>query len=286
MANIKTGFIFYKVDTDRFQDIRIKRLKKGRGCKGYAVYEYFLNEIYRVKGCFLAYDESAAFDAAEYWGLEESQVNDIVHYCCACGLFDKGLFTSAGILTSRSIQSRYIEMSRIAKRTSYSIPQQYDLISGVNEDYPGEKDDYSGIMSDSSGSLPQSKVKESKENNIPPIVPPCGGGREDISPEEPAGAIHDDCTEDAAIREADASAVKSTGSRRFTPPSIEEVAAYCKKRQNGIDPQSFIDHYSAVGWMVGRNRMKDWQAAVRTWENRRKKDQSHHNSAMDYKIPL
>ena len=171
MANIKTGFIFYKVDTDRFQDIRIKRLKKDRGCKGYAVYEYFLNEIYRVKGCFLAYDESAAFDAAEYWGLEESQVNDIVHYCCACGLFDKGLFTSAGILTSRSIQSRYIEMSRIAKRTSYAIPQQYDLISGINEDYPGKKDDYSGIMSDSSGSLPQSKGKESKENNNHPYPP-------------------------------------------------------------------------------------------------------------------
>ncbi|MFQ8804466.1 MAG: hypothetical protein ACLR8Y_04215 [Alistipes indistinctus] len=72
----------------------------------------------------------------------------------------------------------------------------------------------------------------------------------------------------------------------FMPPSVEEVAVYCEKRQNGIDPQSFIDHYSAVGWKVGRNRMSDWQAAVRTWENRRRKDQSHHNSAMDYKIPL
>ena len=130
------------------------------------------------------------------------------------------------------------------------------------------------------------KVKKSKENNNPPIVPPSGGDSEVIPQEEPGRTDHDDCTEDAATSEADASAVKSTGRRRFTPPSIEEVAAYCKKRQNGIDPQSFIDHYSAVGWMVGRNRMKDWQAAVRTWENRRKKDQSHHNSAMDYKIPL
>lgn len=184
MANIKTGFIFYKVDTDRFQDIRIKRLKKDRGCKGYAVYEYFLNEIYRVKGCFLAYDESAAFDAAEYWGLEESQVNDIVHYCCACGLFDKGLFTSAGILTSRSIQSRYIEMSRIAKRKDYGIPENYNLLckkhidsSGVNADSSGINNDYSGIMCDSSGSLPQSKVKKSKYNL--PIVPPSGDGAGD-----------------------------------------------------------------------------------------------------------
>lgn len=285
MANIKTGFIFYKVDTDRFQDIRIKRLKKDRGCKGYAVYEYFLNEIYRVKGCFLAYDESAAFDAAEYWGLEESQVNDIVNYCCACGLFDKDLFTSAGILTSRSIQSRYIEMSRIAKRASCAIPPQYDLISGINADSSGKKDDYSGRTSNSSGSLPQSKVKQRKY--IPPIVPPSGGGSENIFPEEPGSAIHDDCTEDAVRSEADASAVNDTcSSRKFTPPGVEKVAAYCEKRQNGIDPQSFIDHYESVGWMVGKSRMKDWQAAVRTWENRRKTDQSHHNSAMDYKIPL
>lgn len=188
MANIKTGLIFYKVDTDRFLDIRIKRLKKDRGCEGYAVYEYLLNEIYRVKGCFLAYDENTAFDAAEYWGLEESQVNDIVDYCCACGLFDKGLFTSAGVLTSRSIQSRYIEMSRIAKRTSYNIPTEYDLISGVKRDSSGSLTDSSGSLDDYSVCLPQSKVK--KRKYIPPIVPPSGGDRENISSEETMHAIH------------------------------------------------------------------------------------------------
>ena len=51
MANNKTGFPFYAADTDRFQDLRIKRLKKDMGCDGFAVYEYILNEIYRVKGC-------------------------------------------------------------------------------------------------------------------------------------------------------------------------------------------------------------------------------------------
>ena len=53
---------------------------------------------------------------------------------------------------------------------------------------------------------------------------------------------------------------------RFIPPTLEEVEAYCFERQNNVDPQKFIDHYSSNGWKVGRNPMKDWKAAVRTWE--------------------
>lgn len=56
----------------------------------------------------------------------------------------------------------------------------------------------------------------------------------------------------------------------FVPPTVEEVRAYCDERKNGIDPQSFIDFYSAKGWMIGSNRMKDWRAAVRNWETRRR----------------
>ena len=53
---------------------------------------------------------------------------------------------------------------------------------------------------------------------------------------------------------------------RFTPPSIEEVAAYCQERGNGVDAARFVDFYSSKGWMVGKSRMKDWKAAVRNWE--------------------
>lgn len=59
---------------------------------------------------------------------------------------------------------------------------------------------------------------------------------------------------------------------RFVPPSVEDVKTYCQERNNGIDPQSFIDYYEARGWMVGKSKMKDWRAAVRNWENRRKAD--------------
>ena len=56
--------------------------------------------------------------------------------------------------------------------------------------------------------------------------------------------------------------------KRFTPPTLEQVADYCKERGNNIDPQRFVDHYTSNGWMVGRTKMKDWKAAVRTWEGK------------------
>ena len=60
--------------------------------------------------------------------------------------------------------------------------------------------------------------------------------------------------------------------KRFTPPTVEEVSSYCLERKNGIDAQAFIDYYAARGWKLGKETMKDWKAAVRTWENRRKAD--------------
>lgn len=59
--------------------------------------------------------------------------------------------------------------------------------------------------------------------------------------------------------------------KRFTPPTVEEVRAYCQERNNGIDPQRFVDFYTANGWTQGRGKpIKDWRAAARTWEARDK----------------
>lgn len=62
--------------------------------------------------------------------------------------------------------------------------------------------------------------------------------------------------------------VEDISKRKFTRPSVEEVSAYCRERGNGVDPAAFIDYYTANGWRVGRNPMKDWKAAVRNWEKK------------------
>lgn len=58
---------------------------------------------------------------------------------------------------------------------------------------------------------------------------------------------------------------------RFIPPSLDDVIAYCKERNNSVDPQKWHDFYTSKGWMVGKNKMKDWKASVRTWEEKKSK---------------
>lgn len=67
-------------------------------------------------------------------------------------------------------------------------------------------------------------------------------------------------------------------SKRFVPPTVEEVQTYCRERNNGIDAAAFIDFYAARGWKYGQGRpMVDWKAAVRTWESREKKQENGGN---------
>lgn len=59
---------------------------------------------------------------------------------------------------------------------------------------------------------------------------------------------------------------RAPSSRRFTPPTVDEVAAYCRERGNAVDAQRFVDFYASKGWRVGSSGMRDWRAAVRNWE--------------------
>jgi hypothetical protein len=57
--------------------------------------------------------------------------------------------------------------------------------------------------------------------------------------------------------------------QKFIPPSIEEVTFYCNERSNSVDVNKWYDFYTSKGWMIGKNKMKDWKAAIRTWEKKK-----------------
>ena len=59
---------------------------------------------------------------------------------------------------------------------------------------------------------------------------------------------------------------ENTKRKVFSTPTVDDVRAYCLERNNKVDPQSFVDFYESKGWMIGKNKIKDWKAAVRTWE--------------------
>lgn len=74
---------------------------------------------------------------------------------------------------------------------------------------------------------------------------------------------------------------KKKNVKRFSPPTIEEVKAYCAERKNNVDAQRFVDYYTSNGWLVGKNKMKDWRAAVRTWERNNSSSSKSGNIAVN-----
>ena len=76
---------------------------------------------------------------------------------------------------------------------------------------------------------------------------------------------------------------KAEKKERFKAPTVEEVQEYCTERGNNIDAQHFVDYYSARGWMLGKNHIKDWKACIRTWERNDSFKPQKHNEEPEKK---
>lgn len=132
----KQGLSYYQAETDRFQDIKVKRLKKKFGCEGYAVFNYIENEIYRVEGCFLKITDDIIFDISEYWCIDEERVEEIISFCAEVELFDLATYRTRRIVTSAALQQRYVEICRRCKKRMF-IPEEISLI--IDETAPTTK---------------------------------------------------------------------------------------------------------------------------------------------------
>jgi predicted phage replisome organizer len=102
------------------------------------------------------------------------------------------------------------------------------------------------------------RLQRAKEDNVPQLSSKCPT---EIELEKELKK--DKEIEDIASASDESEAPKR---KRFVPPTIDEVKAYCRERQNDVDAERFIDYYTSNGWRVGKNKMRDWEAAVRTWE--------------------
>lgn len=124
-------------------------------------------------------------------------------------------------------------------------------------------------VTEASRGMSQKSVTQEKESTSPldgplppgtpnpPIIPPTRE-RDGVTPPKPT---------DVGFAPGGGNARKDGAAvRRFVKPGVEEVRAYCLERRNRVDAQKFVDYYESNGWRVGRNPMKDWKAAVRTWE--------------------
>lgn len=159
---LKEGLSYYNIDTDRYQDIKIKRLKHSFGSDGICIYDYVLCEIYRVKGYFLRWDAVIAFDISDYWNIPEEKVNEIIRFCGAIDLFHSPFLTDLKILTSRSIQERYVLICKNSNRKNWFITKSIELTTQLIE-LTTQLIVVNEIESTQS-KVKESKVKESKVN--------------------------------------------------------------------------------------------------------------------------
>ena len=127
MARIaKSGLEYFPFDIDFFQDIKIRKLIKRQGGKAVTVYALLLCLIYK-NGYFMQWDEELPFIGSEISGFDEAYVSEVINTCLALGLFDKNLYETEQVLTSKGIQVRYCNIQRLNKRMSRI--DKYSLLS-------------------------------------------------------------------------------------------------------------------------------------------------------------
>lgn len=94
-----------------------------------------------------------------------------------------------------------------------------------------------------------------------------------------------DIVNDIVIKESTIVDKKDGKSTRFSPPTVDDIKSYCLERGNNVDSERFFNFYQSKGWMVGKNKMKDWKAAIRTWERKDKQEGGTSEIREEYIIP-
>ena len=127
---------YFPMDTDTFQDIKIRKLIKYQGGKAFTVYALLLCLIYK-NGYYMRWDEELPFIISEQTGFDEAYIREVIKSCLALGLFSLQLYDEEGVLTSRGIQERYSSIVKTSRRSCAIC--EYNLISSEEKPISSEE---------------------------------------------------------------------------------------------------------------------------------------------------
>lgn len=161
MANKpKKGLDYFPIDVNIFSDLKVRKLIRYQGGQSVTVYAYLLCNIYK-DGYYIKWDNELPFVISEATGFNEAYIQEVIKCCFSVGVFSKRIFDAHKIITSKGIQERYSEISRLAKR-KFQI-DEFNLINSEEKEESSELlNNYSEEMVNNSEELTQSKVKEIK----------------------------------------------------------------------------------------------------------------------------
>lgn len=229
---MKSGLEYFPLDVSL--DSKMELIEAEFGMTGFGVVVKLLQEIYGKQGYYIEWTEEVALLFSRKIGEGVGVVSEIVAVSIKRGMFDQNIFDKYRVLTSRGIQKRYFEA--VSRRKEVEVDNNILLVDpaqfckNVNITYKNVN-----IISKNVDISKQSKVEKSKVEESRVDSRLTGGTKR---------------------------------STKFIKPTLEEIQQYCSERGNNIDPQYFLDSNEARGWVVGKNQtpMKDWRAAIRTWE--------------------
>jgi len=234
---------------------KIDKLIDAQGCIGFTTYFFLCQKAYGSNGYFYpwCFDDSATTARKIGGGASASSVEETVKLCFRVGLLNEGLYNRWKILTSRGIQKNYMKVA--LTRTNKSVISEYWLLSGEESE---------GLLK---VALKQGEKRISPPHNS--IMPPHNSYFSDSRVEDSIG-------EDSKVKK------KERGAKRFAPPTLDEVTAYCHERGNNVDPQRFMDYFETSGWVDSKgNKVKNWKQKVITWEGTRTSSGSGGSSGHD-----
>jgi hypothetical protein len=232
---IKIGLDYFNLDTNVFSDRKIRRLVHVFGTKGFTIYIFVLCAIFDDKGYFVQCDDDFLFDIQDRFNLKENLVNQVINYSVKLELFSAAMYQNFKILTSKSIQDRYVLIMTQSKR-NFKIHKNYNLLVNLEENLINSEE--TPINSEetpiNSEFGTQKKEKEKKEKKIKKIY---------ISASKQISSAQRDI--------------------------IFEIFLFKKFINPHLEVDKFLDHYSMIGWCdKSGNKIKDIFAAARVWKQK------------------
>lgn len=241
---------YFQHDYNARNDPKLQRLLMKLGVAGLGLYWCIIEQLYEQGGKLPISDiEVIAFNLH----IEKTTIDEVVF---ELNLFnsDDTFFWSERVLRRleerdriKTIQSQRGSKGGAPKGNKNACKSKGNETNGHKENNPGQlktTQNNPEVVLEQPENKPIRKGKERKENT-------------------------------SSLRSEESIGAKRTA---FAPPSLQQVQAYISEKGYAVDAEHFIDFYESKGWMIGKNKMKDWQAAVRTWSRKDFNPQSHHDT--------
>lgn len=212
---------------DTSWDIKMQLVKAKFGLEGVGCIVELFKLIYS-EGYYIKWDDDNRLLFAAENKIDENKLAEIVDFSCRKGVFHAGKLDLLGVLTSSGIQKRWARIASDSNRTIQTIDETIAIID--TDVFSAQKIEFPAQE------IPHKSVISGTEKT------------------------------QSKVKERKEEYI-DTQSSRFNPPTLEEVTIYCSERKNSVDPERFMDYYESKGWIVGKSKMKNWKAAVRTWEH-------------------